>query len=162
MSTRVYAKAYLAATSTVPVFDRLGWLMAFDDRVVVRTLRRVIAAHGADALAHRFDMPTQVARFLGVLVDDRVLEKLPQIATQALALATSEGIGTPARITAAVSLDDGERRAAVAALAVPGVVADFRVDSRLGGGLKVTVGGRTVDYSLAARLSAFRRALTAA
>lgn len=162
MSTRAYAKAYLAATAELPVTERLGWLTALEDRQVVRTLRRSLSLGSTKKFVETFAMPVNVAQFLKVLAEDRVLDKLPQIATQALSLARETGIGTAMRITAAKALSEAERNAAVAAIAPSQVVADFQEDSRLGGGFKITLGGRTIDQSLAARVSALRRALTTA
>lgn len=161
MNLSAYAKAYLATTTELPVTERLGWLMAFEDKRAARTLRRVVASGGADALASAFEMPASIARFLGVLSEDRVLVKLPEIASLALTAAAHDGVGTAVRVVTALPLDNAEQQAVLAPFGER-AVAEFREDVRIGGGMRITIGGVTVDHSLAARAQALRQALTTA
>ncbi|MGI6103415.1 MAG: F0F1 ATP synthase subunit delta [Patescibacteria group bacterium] len=161
MNLSAYAKAYLATTAEMLVTEQLGWLMAFEDKRAARTLRRVAASGGADTLVSAFALPVSIARFLGVLAEDRVLAKLPEIASLALTAAAHDGVGTAVRVVTALPLSVAERQAVFAPFGER-AVAEFREDARIGGGMRITIGGVTVDHSLAARAQALRQALTTA
>jgi F-type H+-transporting ATPase subunit delta len=108
------------------------------------------------------DTPPEIANLLQLLVQEGDLALLPEM-PDALALITS-GQQQPvkAEVTSAVELSEADKEALQAALRKQfgeDLRFSFFVDSSLMGGLRVRVGDRLIDTSVASRLAALRESL---
>lgn len=127
-------------------------------RIPVAARKKVAAAVFADA-------PEVVRRLLLLLVERDRVPILPAIA-EAYAMAWNEVRGVVAAdAVSAVELDSQEKQALGQALEkVAGKVVELHtsVDPSVLGGLRVTLGGRTLDGTVGAQLRALRRRLQGA
>lgn len=108
------------------------------------------------------DLPAEVANFVRLLVQEGDFALLPQV-TAALAQ-TGKGGGGPikADIVSAVELtpdEQQEMRAKLTQAYGEGIVFTFAVDPSLMGGLRVRVGDKLIDTSVASRLALLRESL---
>jgi F-type H+-transporting ATPase subunit delta len=126
--------------------------------VPVPARKKVVAAVWAQA-------PEAVKRLLHLLVERDRVHLLPAI-TEAFAQAWNDARGVvAAEAVSAVELDASQKRALAEALekaAGKAVELNTRVDPSVVGGLRVLVGGRTLDGTVAAQLQALRRRLQGA
>ena len=111
------------------------------------------------------DTPVEISNLLKLLVQANDLELLPDIGMALAQVATGSVAPTQAEVTSAVALSDEEQeklRRSLSAQYGEGLVFGFKVDPALLGGLRVRVGDRLIDTSVASRLSALRESLSAA
>ena len=111
------------------------------------------------------DTPVEISNLLKLLVQANDLELLPEISMALAQVATGSVAPTEAEITSAVELSPDEQeklRRSLSAQHGEGLVFSFNVDPALLGGLRVRVGDRLIDTSVASRLSALRESLSAA
>ena len=110
--------------------------------------------------------PAAVKRLLHLLVERDRVSILPAIA-EAFALAWNESRGVvSATAVSAGELDGPQKEALVEALGKAaggkGVELETEIDPAVLGGVRVTMGGRTLDGTVAAQLQALRRRLQGA
>ncbi len=111
------------------------------------------------------DTPAEVSNLLKLLVQAGDLDLLPGVATSLTQLATGNTAPIKAEITSAVELAPEEQeklRQSLSAEHGEELIFNFNVNPALMGGLRVRVGDRLIDTSVASRLSALRESLTAA
>jgi F-type H+-transporting ATPase subunit delta len=108
-------------------------------------------------------LPPEVVNLAKLLLQEGDLGLLPDVA-----LALNRTVGgreapTKAEVSSAVELSDKEKEALRGALAKQfgsDLVFSFHVDAALMGGLRVRVGDRLIDTSIASRLAALRESLS--
>jgi F-type H+-transporting ATPase subunit delta len=109
------------------------------------------------------DAPVEIANTLKLMQQQGDLDLVKDVAS-ALALAVSgQHEPTKAEITSAAALAEQEQeqlRRQLTEQFGEGLVFSFRVDPSLLGGLRVRVGDRLIDTSIASRLNALRESLT--
>lgn len=110
-------------------------------------------------------LPADVGNFVRLLVQEGDVALMPQVAA-ALAQ-TAGGRSGPSRadIVSAVELtaeEQADLRRMLTQQHGEGLVFDFRVDPALLGGLRVRVGDRLIDTSVASRLALLRESLASA
>jgi F-type H+-transporting ATPase subunit delta len=106
----------------------------------------------------------EIVNLLKLLVQQGDLELLPEIATALTQVGGGRAAPTKAEITSAVELSSQDQEALRRALVKQygdGLIFSFHVDPTLMGGLRVRVGDRLIDTSIASRLAALRESLTA-
>lgn len=109
------------------------------------------------------DAPPEFVNLLKLLVQEEDLEVLPELPAALAAVATSQRQPVRAEVTSAVELTDEERDALRKTLTErfgSELVFSFGVDPSLMGGLRVRVGDRLIDASVASRLAALREAVS--
>lgn len=109
------------------------------------------------------DTPAEVSNLLQLLIQSGDLELLPDISTALAQAATGKAAPTKAEVTSAAELSAGEKEQLQRSLAAQygdGLIFTFNVDAALMGGLRVRVGDRLIDTSIASRLAALRESLT--
>jgi len=111
------------------------------------------------------DTPAEISNLLKLLLQAGDLDLLPEIGMALTRVATGAVAPAQAEVTSAVELSPEEQeklRSSLSAQYGDGLVFSFHVDAALLGGLRVRVGDRLIDTSVASRLSALRESLTAA
>ncbi len=111
------------------------------------------------------DTPAEVSNLLKLLVQAGDLNLLSEVSTSLTQLVSGNAAPIKAEITSAVELSDEEKQKLQQVLSAEhgeGVTFSFSVNPALMGGLRVRVGDRLIDTSVASRLSALRESLTAA
>ena len=111
------------------------------------------------------DTPAEVSNLLKLLVQEGDLNLLSEVSSSLTQLVSGNAAPIKAEITSAVELSDEEKQKLQQALSAEhgeGVTFSFNVNPALMGGLRVRVGDRLIDTSVASRLSALRESLTAA
>lgn len=120
--------------------------------------RNVVAAVWAQA-------PEEVSRLMQLLVERDRVRILPAVAEE-FALAWNEGRGVVAAVAvSAIELDASQNQALIRALEMAAgktVELTTWVDPFVLGGLRVTLGGRTLDGTVVTQLRALRRRLQGA
>lgn len=109
------------------------------------------------------DAPLEFVNLLKLLVQEGDLDLLADLPAALTEVATSRGQPVRAEITSAVELSEEERDALRKALTQrygDGLVFGFNVDPSLMGGLRVRVGDRLIDMSVASRLAALRESVS--
>jgi F-type H+-transporting ATPase subunit delta len=176
---RRYARALLEVVMAEPRADGSGPAAV---RAVLEEARALLAERSdlARALTHPAipaaarqkiaaavwpGAPAVVKRLLNLLIERGRVELLPAV-TEAFVEAWNEARGAvAATAVSAVELDASQRQALVSALEKgtgKSVELDTKVDASVLGGLRVTLGGRTLDGTVEARLRALRRRLQGA
>jgi F-type H+-transporting ATPase subunit delta len=106
----------------------------------------------------------QVRNFVGRLLEDGQVDQLDAILDEFERLVTHRMELRQAFVTTAVDLTDAERRALSARLTDqygPDLEIHFDVDASLLGGVRLRIGDRVIDGSVAGKLAAMRDRLTA-
>ena len=106
--------------------------------------------------------PPEFVNLLKLLVQEGDLDLLPELPGALSSVATSQRQPVRAEVTSAVELTDGEKDSLRKALAQQfgrELVFSFRVDPSLMGGLRVRVGDRLIDTSVASRLASLRESV---
>lgn len=156
-SAKSYARAYLDASESLPVNERVAWLMVLNDRKVQRTLARLLQQADAGVQLSALGIPEPVANFLKVVSADRAVRRLGSIAKQGMILAFEQGIASPVLVQTARDMKDQQldlvERMLTERLPTP-VIIETRTDPSLLGGLRLTIGGRQTDRSARGALSA--------
>ena len=109
------------------------------------------------------DAPPEFVNLLKLLVQEEDLDLLPDLPSALAKVATGQGQPVRADVTSAVELTDEEKDALQVALSKQfgrELVFNFSVDPALMGGLRVRVGDRLIDTSIASRLAALRESVT--
>jgi len=110
-------------------------------------------------------LPVEVTNLLQVLAREGDLDLLPDVSAALAQVATGTVVPIKAEVTSAVELSPEEQeklRRSLASQHGEGLVFQFSVDPALMGGLRIRLGDRLIDTSVASRLSALRESLTAA
>ncbi len=108
------------------------------------------------------DTPAEISNLLSLLIQEGDLALLPEIAGALTEAASGQTAPVKAEITSAVELsaDDQEQiRQSLVKQYGDGLVFTFQVDPTLLGGLRVRVGDRLMDNSVASRLSKLRESI---
>ncbi len=110
-------------------------------------------------------IPVEVANLIKVMLQDGTLDQLPDVSAALGRVLSGQQAPTKAEITSAVVLSDKEQEALRKTLSKQfgeELAFSFYVDPALMGGLRVRVGDRLMDTSVASRLTALRESLTSA
>ncbi|MCE7986604.1 MAG: ATP synthase F1 subunit delta [Caldilinea sp. CFX5] len=111
------------------------------------------------------DAPIELRNTLKLMVQDGALHLVDQLGDALSQVATGRsGAPTKAEVVSAVALsaeEQAELRRSLAARYGEGLTFTFSVDPSLMGGLRVRVGDRLIDTSVASRLQAMRETLSA-
>lgn len=108
------------------------------------------------------DTPAEISNLLSLLIQEGDLALLPEIAGALTEAVSGQTAPVKAEITSAVELsaDDQEQiRQSLVKQYGDGLVFTFQVDPALLGGLRVRVGDRLMDNSVASRLSKLRESI---
>jgi F-type H+-transporting ATPase subunit delta len=109
--------------------------------------------------------PAEIKNLLKVMLQDGNLNLLSDVSVSLGRVVSGQQAPVKAEITSAVELSDKEMNALRESLSKQfgaDLVFSFRVDPALMGGLRVRVGDRLIDTSVASRLSALRESLASA
>lgn len=109
------------------------------------------------------DMPAEVRNLLKLMAENGDLGLVDEVAGRLAQIATGKAVSLKAEVTSAVELSDEEKqqiRQRLTAEHGEGLTFTFAVDPALLGGLRVRVGDRLVDNSVASRLAALRESLS--
>jgi F-type H+-transporting ATPase subunit delta len=110
-------------------------------------------------------LPVEVVNLVKVMVQDGTLDQLSDVAAALGRVLSGQQAPTKAEVTSAVALSDKEQEALRQTLRKQfgeELLFSFYVDPALMGGLRVRVGDRLIDTSVASRLTALRESLTSA
>ena len=111
------------------------------------------------------DLPADIGNFVRLLVQEGDVALMPQVAASLAQAAGGRSGPTRADIVSAVELtaeEQAELRRMLTQQHGEGMMFDFRVDPSLMGGLRVRVGDRLIDTSVASRLARLRESLASA
>lgn len=109
------------------------------------------------------DVSPEVQNLLKLLVQEDDLDLLPEVSNALAEVTSGRQAPVKAEITSAVELTEAEKEQLRQKLSTEhgaDLLFDFRVDPSLLGGLRVRVGDRLTDTSVASRLGAMRDSLT--
>jgi F-type H+-transporting ATPase subunit delta len=107
--------------------------------------------------------PTEMLNLLKLMAENGDVGLIDEVAGRLGQLATGQAISRKAEITSAIVLSDGEKeqvRKHLIAEHGEGLTFSFDVDPALLGGLRVRVGDRLIDNSVASRLATLRESLS--
>jgi len=110
-------------------------------------------------------IPTEIVNLLKVMLQDGNLNLLSDLSDALGRIVSGQHAPVKAEVTSAVELSDQEKDALRQSLSKQfgtDLVFTFSVDPSLMGGLRVRVGDRLIDTSVASRLAALRESLTTA
>ncbi len=108
-------------------------------------------------------LPVEIVNLLKLALQEGDLDMLPDIAGALSRVGSGGAAPVKAEITSAGELSDKEKEALRASLTKQfgnDLIFSFHVDPSLMGGLRVRVGDRLMDTSIASRLAALRESLT--
>ena len=108
-------------------------------------------------------IPTEVANLTKVMLQDGTLDQLSDVAAALGRVLSGQRVPTKPEVTSAVALSDQEQESLRQSLRKQfgnDLAFSFLVDPALMGGLRVRVGDRLMDTSVASRLTALRESLT--
>lgn len=108
--------------------------------------------------------PVEVVNLLKAMLEQGDLSLIGDVAGRLVQVATGQATAMKAEVTSAVELSAKEQEQIRQRLAVEhgeGLTFTFAVDPALMGGLRVRVGDKLTDNSIASRLAALRESLTA-
>jgi F-type H+-transporting ATPase subunit delta len=109
--------------------------------------------------------PVEIANLLKVLVQEGDLALLPQVTASLVQAVSGQRGPTRVEVIAAVELSNDEQeelRKSLTKQYGEGMAFHFAVDPSLLGGLRVRIGDRLIDTSVASRLAALRESLASA
>lgn len=110
-------------------------------------------------------LPAEVKNLLNVMLQDGSLDQLSDVSTALGRVVSGQQAPVKAEVVSAVELSEQEKDSIRQSLSKQfggDLSFAFRVDPSLMGGLRVRVGDRLIDTSVASRLSALRESLTSA
>ena len=111
------------------------------------------------------DAPLEFVNLMKLLVQENDIDLLPELPGALSAVATGARQPVRAEVTSAVELTDAEKDALRRALSQrygADLVFSFHVDPSLLGGLRVRVGDRLIDTSVASRMTALKESVASA
>lgn len=111
------------------------------------------------------DLPAEVTNLVKLLLQEDDLDLLDEVATALTQVGGRQQAPIKAEVTSAVELSNKDTEAIRTALSKQfgdGLVFTFHVDPALMGGLRVRVGDRLIDTSVASRLAALRESFSTA
>jgi F-type H+-transporting ATPase subunit delta len=170
---RPYAEALFSAASSKSAAE--AWLPLIE-AIAQSTSNPEVASATADPRlsdAQVFDLISAIMRrplspeltaFLKLVIENDRLATLPEVASQFRRLKNDADGSADCLIETAFALSDAQLKDLVAQLArrfPHRLKPQLRIEPRLIGGVRVTVGDRVLDGSVLARLDAMRVALTA-
>ncbi len=170
---RPYAEAlYSAAASKsaadawLPLIEAIAQAASQADVASVASDPRLSDAQVFDLLCAivKKALPSELASFLKLLVENDRLPALPEVAAQFRRLKNDADGSADCLIESAFPLSDAQLAELVALLARKfprRLKPQLRIEPRLIGGVRVTVGDQVLDSSVLARLDAMRVQLTA-
>ncbi|MEX1019384.1 MAG: ATP synthase F1 subunit delta [Litorilinea sp.] len=109
--------------------------------------------------------PPELANMLKLMLQEGDLELASEVSQALVRLGSGQKVPTRADVVSAAELSDAEQESLRAMLTKEygsDLIFSFRVDPALLGGLRVRVGDRLIDTSIASRLSALRESLSTA
>jgi len=109
------------------------------------------------------ETPVEVRNLLKLMAENDDIGLVDEVAGRLGQIVTGQAISRKAEITSAVALSDEEKeqiRKRLIAEHGEGLVFTFDVDPALLGGLRVRVGDRLIDNSIASRLATLRESLS--
>jgi F-type H+-transporting ATPase subunit delta len=109
------------------------------------------------------ETPVEVRNLLKLMAENGDIGLIDEVAGRLGQIATGQAISRKAEITSAVTLSDEEKeqiRKRLIAEHGEGLIFTFDVDPALLGGLRVRVGDRLIDNSVASRLAILRESLS--
>jgi len=109
------------------------------------------------------DTPAEVRNLLKLMVENGDLGLVDEVAGRLAQIATGKSVSLKAEVTSAVALSEEEQqqiRQRLIAEHGEGLTFAFDVDPALLGGLRVRVGDRLIDNSVASRLATLRESLS--
>jgi F-type H+-transporting ATPase subunit delta len=107
--------------------------------------------------------PVEVVNLLKVMAENNDVGLIDEVAGRLGQLGAGQSVSRKAEITSAIALSDDEKeqiRKRLVAEHGEGLVFAFDVDPALLGGLRVRVGDRLIDNSVASRLATLRESLS--
>ncbi len=107
--------------------------------------------------------PPEIANLLKLLLQEGDLELLPDVSSALAGVGGERHSSIKAEITSAAELSDAEKESLRTVLVKQygsDLVFSFYVDPSLMGGLRVRVGDRLIDTSIASRLAALRESIS--
>lgn len=111
------------------------------------------------------DLPAEVTNLIKLLLQEDDLDMLDEVGAALNQVGGGQQAPVKAEITSAVELSDKDKEAMRTALSKQfgeGLVFTFHVDPALMGGLRVRVGDRLIDTSVASRLATLRESFNTA
>src|SRR5690606_4850712 len=109
------------------------------------------------------ELPVEIANLIKLMVQEGDLDLLPDIAGALSRVGSGAAVPVKAEIVSATELSEKDKDALRANLTKQfgkDLIFSFHVDPSLMGGLRVRVGDRLMDTSIASRLAALRESLT--
>lgn len=109
------------------------------------------------------EMPPEVRNLLKLMAEGGDIGLVDEVAGRLAQIATGKSVSLKAEVTSAIELSDQEQqqiRQRLIAEHGEGLTFTFDVDPALLGGLRVRVGDRLVDNSVASRLATLRESLS--
>ncbi|GIV74872.1 MULTISPECIES: ATP synthase F1 subunit delta [Caldilinea] len=106
--------------------------------------------------------PVEIANLLKVMADAGDLNLVEDVAARVAQVASGKAEAVKVEITSAIELTDDEKEQLRKRLTEEygtGLIFSFSVDPSLMGGLRVRVGDRLIDNSIASRLAALRESI---
>ena len=111
------------------------------------------------------DLPAEVKNLVLLLLQENDLDLLDEVGTALTQVGSGQQAPIKAEVVSAAELSEKDKDAMRAALSKQfgeGLVFTFRVDPALMGGLRVRVGDRLIDTSVASRLATLRESFATA
>lgn len=109
------------------------------------------------------NLPVEVINLLKLMADNGDIGLIDEVAGRLGQIVTGQAVSRKAEITSAIALSDEEKeqiRKRLIAEHGEGLTFTFDVDPALLGGLRVRVGDRLIDNSVASRLATLRESLS--
>lgn len=109
------------------------------------------------------ELPVEISNLLKLMTQEGDLDLLPEVAGALTRVGSGAAVPVKAEIVSATELSEKDKEALRANLTKQfgnNLIFSFHVDPSLMGGLRVRVGDRLMDTSIASRLAALRESLT--
>jgi F-type H+-transporting ATPase subunit delta len=170
---RPYAEALFSAASSksaasdwLPLIEAIAQAASHPQVASVTADPRLSEAQTFDLLTAivQTPLPQELASFLKLVIENDRLSTLPEVASQFRRLKNDAEGTAECLIETAFALSDAQVNDLIARLARKfprRLKPELRLEPRLIGGVRVTVGDRVLDGSILARLDAMRVQLTA-
>ncbi|MBI2589663.1 F0F1 ATP synthase subunit delta [Candidatus Berkelbacteria bacterium] len=164
ISNRVHARALIEAQVKVPLREQSSWYLLLKDRRIQRLLGRVIvqgSQKAREVFTKNFIMPTALAQFLILLAEEGAFKRLTGIMDQALKILAKTRNAYSLTLTTASELSPEHIHLIEQVFSDSEFILDRQIEPAILGGLKLSLIGQTLDYSLQGKLAGFRKVLTA-